>query len=106
MIVAVDNSTDSSRSELSLDSDRRMRIIHLYRNSGSPARAKSVEVKVSTGKWIVFLDADDTWDEGTLAKQVCRECPEMLKSAIRGFMSRYLSYKKQVSSDEFKWRCS
>lgn len=56
-----------------------MRIIHLDRDSGPPVRASNVEVKVATGKWIVFLDADDTWDKGTPAKQVCWECLEMLR---------------------------
>lgn len=62
LILVDDCSTDNSL-ELALElaaEDSRIRVISLEKNSGA-AVARNAAVKVSTGRYIAFLDSDDLW---------------------------------------------
>lgn len=64
IVVVDDCSTDSSVSKVeTLKSDK----IHLVtKSNGGPASARNFGVAHSSGEWIVFLDADDTFEPGAL----------------------------------------
>jgi glycosyltransferase involved in cell wall biosynthesis len=61
-ILIDDCSTDDSWSVLTnyADSDNRIKIIHLDFNSG-PIEARNKGISVARGKYLAFLDADDSW---------------------------------------------
>ena len=67
IIIVDDGSTDNSLQVVEGISDDR---IHIFRkNNGGPSSARNYGVQKSQGKWVLFLDADDTLEIGAL-KQV------------------------------------
>ena len=67
IVIVDDGSTDNSIQIVESISDNR---IHLFRkNNGGPSSARNYGVQKSQGKWVLFLDADDTLEIGAL-KQV------------------------------------
>ncbi len=72
LIVVDDRSTDDTV-QLATEMaryDRRIRILTLDQNSGSPAAPRNAGVDASTGRYVAFLDADDTWAPHKLDAQV------------------------------------
>lgn len=70
LIVVDDASTDDTYGVSSQFSfDRRIRVISLQENSG-PSHARNVGIQCAKGKWIAFLDADDTWQPEKLERQL------------------------------------
>jgi glycosyltransferase involved in cell wall biosynthesis len=67
VIVVNDGSTDATSNVLDA---YRGRVKVLDRVNGGPAGARNVGVRVSHGEYIAFLDADDIWTPGKLAKTV------------------------------------
>ena len=64
IIVVDDGSTDDGAIIVESLSDNR---IHLYRKgNGGPSSARNYGSKKAKGKWILFLDADDTLEESSL----------------------------------------
>lgn len=43
---------------------------HCLEKNGGPAVARSVAMRMSTGKYLAFLDSDDLWTEDKLEKQI------------------------------------
>ena len=60
-----------SETEVALGSinDHRVRIIALSQQGG-PARARNAGVRACRGRWVAFLDDDDTWQPEKLARQL------------------------------------
>jgi glycosyltransferase involved in cell wall biosynthesis len=48
-------------------SDSRIRVIRAEKNGG-PGAARNLGLQAATGEWIGFIDADDLWPDGKLAK--------------------------------------
>lgn len=71
LIVVDDGSTDNSANEVKSIKDNRIR--YLYKENGGVSSARNYGVKAAIGKWILFLDADDT---------LMRECLEVLVSPL------------------------
>lgn len=71
LIVIDDCSTDNSVEQLNIyaDQDDRIKIISLEKNSGA-AVARNTGIKYAQGRFIAFLDSDDTWDSNKLEKQI------------------------------------
>jgi len=65
VIVVNDGSTDTTAGVL--DAYRR-RVTVIDRVNSGPASARNVGVRASRGKYVTFLDADDIWMPGKLAK--------------------------------------
>lgn len=61
IVVVNDGSTDSSIDVVESINDRRIRVIHQQNKGVSAARNKGI--RVASNDWIVFLDADDLWDD-------------------------------------------
>jgi teichuronic acid biosynthesis glycosyltransferase TuaG len=95
-IIVDDCSTDSSPEmvkELARE-DSRVRPIFLSRNSG-PIRARNRAIKEAGGRFIAFIDSDDTWLPGKLEKQIA-----FMKQNSLGFT--YTGYKKMNIRGDLK----
>jgi glycosyltransferase involved in cell wall biosynthesis len=71
MIIVDDVSTDGSDKivEEYVKKDSRIKFIRLARNSGA-SKARNRAIEEATGRYIAFLDSDDTWNPNKLEKQV------------------------------------
>lgn len=71
MIISDDCSTDNTKEVIApyLERDHRIKYICNHNNSGA-AVTRNNALKVATGKWIAFLDADDIWLPEKLHKQI------------------------------------
>lgn len=70
-ILAVDDaSSDGTLSCLRSFDDKRLRIIELGKNSGSPATPRNVGIQQAQGHYIAFLDCDDFWHPDKLDHQI------------------------------------
>ena len=71
-LLIVDDCSDDSSKELLLDIERRderIQVIFLDNNIGA-ANARNVAILKAKGKYIAFLDSDDSWDSQKLYKQI------------------------------------
>jgi glycosyltransferase involved in cell wall biosynthesis len=70
LIVSDDGSDEPTRSYIhELESDRRVRV--LWRDhSGVPAVSRNTALRAARGHYVAFLDADDLWEPGKLARQL------------------------------------
>src|SRR5690606_30251642 len=71
LLVIDDCSTDNSRDVIQkyMDNDSRIRLISLNENSGA-AVARNTGIRNASGRFIAFLDSDDTWHPEKLDKQI------------------------------------
>ena len=68
IVVVDDGSTDKSVQVVKSISDDR---IHLYqKENGGPASARNYGVKMAKGKWVLFLDSDDTLVDNMLVEVI------------------------------------
>jgi glycosyltransferase involved in cell wall biosynthesis len=69
IVVADDGSGEEARSYLQSIADPRVRIIWLP-HSGNPSLVRNAAIKAANGRFLAFLDSDDTWAPLKLEKQV------------------------------------
>lgn len=69
MIIADDCSTDNTANIIKQFADPRLRYICLKENSGA-AIARNIALENANGRFIAFLDSDDTWKPEKLEKQL------------------------------------
>ena len=71
LLIIDDCSTDQSRDIIQhyANQDRRIKLICLKENSGA-AVARNTGIKNASGRFIAFLDSDETWHPDKLQKQV------------------------------------
>ncbi|EEY39694.1 glycosyltransferase family 2 protein [Vibrio mimicus] len=95
MIIVDDCSKDNSVEILKgySEQDSRIRVIERQWNAG-PAIARNVAIEESQGRFIAFLDSDDSWHPTKLEKQI----PFMLANDIA---LSYTSYDKYDSDGKF-----
>jgi glycosyltransferase involved in cell wall biosynthesis len=67
IIVIDDGSTDSGCEIVKSIEDPRIRLIH--QDNGGPSKARNRGIKEARGKYIAFLDADDSWLPEKLERQ-------------------------------------
>lgn len=67
-VVVVDDGSTDDGAAIARDYDERVRLIK-QTNQGAAA-ARNNGIKHAKGKWIAFLDADDTWEPYKLEEQV------------------------------------
>lgn len=71
MIIVDDCSTDNSVNIINdfVSIDSRIKLIQLQKNSGA-AVARNTGIQYAQGRFIAFLDSDDSWNDRKLEKQV------------------------------------
>ena len=71
MIIVDDNSTDNSLEIINryISKDKRIKLISLKEQYG-PAKARNKAIEAAVGRYIAFLDSDDTWVAQKLEKQL------------------------------------
>ncbi len=77
LIVVDDGSNDDTESMVKQYDDQRIK--YFFQDNHGPAHARNRGLEKARAKWIVFLDSDDWWLEGKLArtKECIDEFPEM-----------------------------
>ncbi len=65
ILVMDDGSTDETGKLVKSFKDKRI-FYHWQTNSGGPASPRNRGIKFAKGKWIAFLDSDDTWKKNKL----------------------------------------
>jgi len=73
-IIIDDGSTDDTRAAVDAVRDTRLR--YYYQTNQGPGEARNHGIRVSQGKYLIFLDAGDWWDNQCLATLLSRleEC--------------------------------
>ena len=67
VIVVDDGSTDDTSEKLVSYKDR---IKYIYQENSGQAGARNTGIRAATGKWVAFLDSDDTWLPEKVSKQI------------------------------------
>jgi glycosyltransferase involved in cell wall biosynthesis len=71
VIICDDGSTDNTKKIVNyFKSSLNIKYIFLYKNSGGPAMPRNVGIKNSKGKYLAFLDSDDSWKSTKLKKSL------------------------------------
>lgn len=68
LVVTNDGSTDSSRDILAAETEKIENVSLLDQENHGLGAARNAAVQKSSGKWLVFLDADDYWASNKLAE--------------------------------------
>jgi glycosyltransferase involved in cell wall biosynthesis len=68
LIVVDDGSTDSSPELLSRLKDKDMRIVAIFGENRGAGPARNVGIRAARGRYVAFLDSDDTWAGDCLEK--------------------------------------
>jgi glycosyltransferase involved in cell wall biosynthesis len=71
LIVADDGSDEETKTYLRGLESARVRVLHLP-HSGIPSRVRNAALEVATGRYVAFLDSDDSWEPNKLERQLDR----------------------------------
>jgi glycosyltransferase involved in cell wall biosynthesis len=112
IIVADDASADST-SEVAASFGGNVRVLRLRQNSG-PSTARNEAIKLATGDWLAFLDADDWFFPEKLARQ--RQCSlentgailiySAFETSLNGIERPARFYPPQVLWPMLRYRCA
>lgn len=69
LIIVDDCSTDDSVEVIRSFNDTRIKLLNNKKNSGA-AISRNYALREAKGKWVAFLDSDDTWAPDKLEKQI------------------------------------
>lgn len=71
LLITDDKSTDGTYEKLKkfVARDKRIKVFRLSKNSG-PAAARNNSIEKASGRYIAFLDSDDTWQSDKIERQI------------------------------------
>ena len=102
VIVVDDGSTDGTPAVAQHYGDR---ISYLRQDHAGPATARNRGIRVATGEFLAFLDADDLWVEDKLARQMSRfemrPELEMCTGHVKNFWVPELEQESEQVGDAF-----
>lgn len=112
LIVVDDGSTGRVLDALSEARDKiNLRLIHHGRNRGAAA-ARNTGARTATGRYLAFLDSDDTWRTEKLARQIAFMDTEKRRMSCTGFalVGEHGVFERRLPPtisdlDEILWGC-
>lgn len=89
LLIVDDCSTDNTEEVVASYNDERIRFIKKDKNSGA-AESRNIALREAKGKWIAFLDSDDTWE--------CEKLEKQIKFMVEnGYKFTYTDYRIQLN---------
>lgn len=82
-ILCVDDGSDDSSAEIiqrKAAEDCRIRYIH--QNNGGAGSARNTGIRASTGKYIAFMDADDSYPDNSVLELMFNAADQLLMTSI------------------------
>jgi teichuronic acid biosynthesis glycosyltransferase TuaG len=73
-IILIDDCSTDNSWKICCDFSSRFKQVNAFQsasNSGGPATPRNIGIRKTNGKYIAFLDADDSWELNKLESQVC-----------------------------------
>ena len=70
VLICDDCSTDNTKNIILQQKDKRFIYLRTKKNSGGPAVPRNLGIRKAKGKYIAFLDQDDSWNKNKLKKCV------------------------------------
>jgi teichuronic acid biosynthesis glycosyltransferase TuaG len=95
MLIVDDCSPDDTK-EVVIEWTRRDSRVRLIAHSqnGGPAEARNTAIRASTGRWLAFLDSDDTWITGKLERTLAHARSHQSPLTFTGF--RRMSFDGKI----------
>ena len=99
VIVVDDGSTDNGAALAERNGDPRVRVIR--QPNGGVSRARNVGIEASRGEWVAFLDADDIWCDGYIARldALASEFPDCSMLATRYLLADEAGRRRAPDGD-------
>lgn len=97
-LIIIDNySEDNTESVVALYKDNRINYLK-FRNNGIIAASRNYGIKHSRGKYIAFLDSDDTWHKQKLEKQLPHfQTPEIIGVTSNATLIAETPYYRKIN---------
>ena len=107
IIVVDDGSTDLTVEAVSRKYGEQLRLIEHRKNRGAAA-ARNTGIAAARGRWVAFLDCDDTWRPDKLARQLemLEKAGSPAKACATGYQlyknGREITFKTKFSPEQFR----
>jgi len=107
IIVVDDGSTDLTVEAVSRKYGEQLRIIEHRKNRGAAA-VRNTGIAAAQGRWVAFLDCDDTWRPDKLARQLemLEKAGSLAKACATGYQlyknGREITFKAKFSPEQFR----
>jgi len=107
IIVVDDGSTDLTVEAVSRKYGEQLRLIEHRKNRGAAA-ARNTGIVAARGRWVAFLDCDDTWRADKLGRQLemLEKARSLAKACATGYQlyknGREITFKTKFSPEQFR----
>ncbi len=87
-VIVVDDGSDDGTDEVLAEYSDSIRVIR--RTNGGAAAARNLGMRVARGKWVAFLDSDDTWEPDKLRAQIeaVTVTPDLVAHVVNATLDR------------------